>query len=116
MTDLVSCAHCESKGTCQNAEESNSCQVCKRHHKVADTSGASVKGLVCSVCEGWGAIETKTARIKNRVAPMLALIIVYVVLCMIWTNLESPHFDKLLAFGGTLIGSIVGYYFGGKSQ
>lgn len=74
--------------------------------------------MVCSVCGGVGEIEPFTERLHNRTAPLLAIIIVYVALFMVWFMAESnnQHFAEILAFSSTLIGSITGYYFGGKNK
>ena len=55
------------------------------------------------------------SRLRNRLVPCLALIIVCFVLLLIWDTHDKENFGEILAFSGTLIGSITGYYFGGKS-
>lgn len=113
-TDFVSCAHCQGSGTCKNGEDDSSCSVCLKAHKL--TTNDKQSGLVCSVCKGLGVVEPKTARLHNRIVPALALLIVYVALCLIVYFAGTDHFNAVLAFAATLIGSVTGYYFGGRGK
>lgn len=114
LKGFVKCAHCGGTGTCKNGETETSCLVCKKAHKV--NSAGNTSGLVCSVCCGYGVAEPKSARMQNRIIPMLAIIIVYFALFLIFMLARTDNFSEVLAFAATLIGSITGYYFGGKSK
>jgi hypothetical protein len=107
---LEKCAHCNNTGTCNKGKDGSSCEVCVRKNLKWT--------FVCSVCEGFGKMEPFTERLHNRIVPVLALFVVYVALIIIcWAACtENKHFSELLAFSSTLIGSITGYYFGGKNK
>ena len=109
---FMKCAHCSGTGTCKNAENENTCLVCIKEQKVK--SNGHTSGLVCSVCHGIGMAEPKSLRIHNRIVPMLAILIVYLALFLVILLSSKEHFSEILAFAATLIGSITGYYFGGK--
>lgn len=57
-----------------------------------------------------------TARLQRRITPLLAMVIVYLALVLVWMYADSSHFPEILAFAATLIGSITGYYFGGRNS
>ena len=117
MPDRYPCAHCGTTGSCKSGRDGVSCAVCVRDNKLpADASDSTYVGLACSVCAGAGSFESTTDRLRRRVVPVLALLIVYLALAMIWANADKSTFHELLAFGGTLIGSITGYYFAGKAR
>lgn len=117
--DRLPCAHCSQTGTCTNGSEGQSCAVCVRHKSPfwrifgAKVSNASI-GIICSVCDGIGSVEPFSVRLHKRIVPLLALFIVYIALFLILRLATEDDFDQILAFAGTLIGSITGYYFGGK--
>lgn len=110
-TGFLQCAHCHESGTCSSGNDGISCEVCTKQAKAKKPS----VGLVCSVCNGLGSAEPKTFRLQNRLVPVLAIFLAYVAFILILFSLGSQHFSEILAFCGTLIGSITGYYFGGKS-
>jgi hypothetical protein len=112
--EFISCAHCQGSGTCKNGEDDSSCFVCLKARKL--TTNDKQTGLVCSVCKGLGVVEPLTARLRNRIVPVLALLIVYVAMYMLMHFANTDHFNEVLAFVATLIGSVTGYYFGGKSK
>lgn len=114
VNGFVTCAHCSGTGTCKNGENGTSCLVCKKEQKVKATDSTS--GLVCSVCSGVGITEPKSLRLHNRIVPVLAMLIVYVALALVMILSTKEHFSEVLAFAATLIGSVTGYYFGGKSK
>jgi hypothetical protein len=60
-------------------------------------------------------VEPLTVRLQQRIVPLLALILVYAALVLIWSYASRENFHELLAFAGTLIGSVTGFYFGGRS-
>ena len=111
---FVTCAHCSGSGTCKNGENESSCYACKKEIKYKKTEPTS--GLVCSVCRGVGVAEPKSVRIHNRIVPLLAILIVYFTLAIVMLKSSNENFSEILAFAGTLIGSVTGYYFGGKTK
>ncbi len=111
----MTCAHCEGTGTCKNGQNQTSCAVCRKHQQLTSAAIEDASGLVCSVCRGRGILEAMASRLRNRLVPCLALIIVCFVLLLVWDTHDKENFGEILAFSGTLIGSITGYYFGGKS-
>ena len=111
--DSLPCAHCGGSGTCRNGNAGDSCAVCIKKNKI---EGQSSAGLVCSVCLGYGTLEPKTARLRNFIAPVFALLIVYTALGLAWFFAGDDHFSEVLAFAATLIGSITGYYFAGRNK
>jgi hypothetical protein len=73
-------------------------------------------GLRCSVCGGIGQDEPTTFKWHNRFLPILtgAFVAGAVILILVFGLLQHPHFDKVLVFTSTLVGSITGYYYGGE--
>lgn len=73
-------------------------------------------GLVCSVCWGKGLAELSSAKWNYRYPAILAIVFVLLgfLLLFVFAWRDYQHFDKLLVFVSTLIGSITGYYFGGE--
>jgi hypothetical protein len=72
--------------------------------------------LPCFVCGGRGTVEPFSLKLQNRFLPFFAMGFVFLLLALVacayfW---GSASFDKIIGFAGTLIGSITGYYFGGK--
>jgi hypothetical protein len=116
MAERIPCAHCKSTGTCTNGTNGEACAVCaKKGRSFRDYSGSPM-GLVCSVCSGEGSNEPFSLKIQNRFLPIFAmtfvlLLLIFLGITLFWAN---SSFDKVIAFAGTLIGSITGYYFGGK--
>ena len=118
--DLVECPHCQQTGTCTNGQDGQSCQRCvarwNKGQSLPPESGKAI-GLVCSVCHGKGLAELSSGRWHYRYPALLALVVVLLGFLILfffgWRHYE--HFDKLLVFVSTLIGSITGYYFGGKA-
>jgi len=111
--DIFPCAHCGGSGTCRNGSAGDSCAVCLKKNKIESEAST---GLVCSVCLGYGAIEPRAARLRNFIAPVFALLIMYTALGLAWFFAGDDHFSEVLAFAATLIGSITGYYFGGRNK
>ena len=75
-------------------------------------------GIVCSVCGGEGSFEPFTIQLQNRIVPLLAVGIVYFALAIVgFIAFEGKdYYHEIIAFAGTLIGSVTGYYFGGKQR
>jgi hypothetical protein len=68
------------------------------------------------VCDGRGSVEPFSLKLQNRFLPFFAMGFVFLLLVFLAGALfkDMEHFDKIIGFAGTLIGSITGYYFGGK--
>lgn len=118
MEQRIPCAHCKGSGTCANGGNGTSCAVCARKNKLpaSPNQGAAYTGIVCSVCAGHAQIEPFTVRLNQRIVPVLALMLVYVALALIFAHAGRDNFHELLAFAGTLIGSVTGFYFGGRRE
>ena len=116
MTERIPCAHCQTLGTCKNGAGGSACAICaKAGSKFRDYSQLPT-GLVCSVCGGGGSVEPFSLKLQNRFLPFFAmgfvlLLLIFLGICLFYAN---ASFDKVIGFAGTLIGSITGYYFGGK--
>lgn len=112
--DRFPCAHCQGSGTCSTGENGQSCDFCIKEAK----ANKNAIGVVCGVCGGVGIAELKTDRINKRTTSILAILIAYFALALVllFGLIKSEFFSETLAFSGTLIGSITGYYFSGKGQ
>jgi hypothetical protein len=51
-TAVVSCAHCDAKGSCHAEQSQLSCQSCRKHFGIEDKEGKAI--AICSVCKGMG--------------------------------------------------------------
>ncbi|UMR31595.1 hypothetical protein MJ904_05090 [Massilia sp. MB5] len=106
---LYACGHCKETGTCSNGSDGLSCSACAAEHAL---KGSEHRGLPCGVCGGMGRAEPKTERINKRMAPILAYVVVVLLLMGIALSaIFDRHFSEILAFAGTVIGAITGYYF-----
>jgi hypothetical protein len=76
--------------------------------------GGKHTGLVCSVCFGRGLAETASSQWDYRFPGILAIVFIAGAFGLLWYFTASPHFDKILVFVSTLVGSVTGYYFGGE--
>ena len=113
--NLYPCAHCKQTGTCSSGENNSSCLACI---KANELKGKSAYGLMCGACNGLSLAEPRTERMNKRIKPVLAMTIIFCLLFGIYISaaLNSDFFSEILAFSGTLLGSIVGYYFSIKSN
>lgn len=110
------CKHCGTSGTCTNGSGGDSCAVCAKPGMFRDYSGTP-KGLICSVCHGRGSVEPFSLQLQNRFVPFFAGALVTALFGVVVVTLfveGGQHFDKVIGFAGTMIGTITGYYFGGK--
>lgn len=113
----IPCGHCQQSGTCTNGSGRHSCEACVRYRE--GEQGVKYEdrmGMPCSVCKGRSTIEPTSLKIQNRLVPSLAVLFVLVAFYLIYFFHQTEHFDKVLVFAGTLIGSITGYYFGGEKN
>jgi hypothetical protein len=110
---LYRCAHCSESGTCSRGEGNKSCTVCI---KVNELKGGGHVGLPCGICGGLGKAEPATERVNKRVAPLLALFVVILLLAGVAVSaVVDRHFTEILAFAAGTIGTILGFYFSGKT-
>ncbi len=121
MTDRYPCAHCSSTGTCKIATDGKSCAVCVRKHGLkADNYGGSGcnDAIACSVCRGIGSVEPVSLGFQKHFTASLALVFVGLafLIIIIFSVMKPEHFETVLAFAGTLIGSVTGFYFGGTKH
>jgi hypothetical protein len=118
MAELVPCKHCNETGTCRSGEGDASCDRCAafwaRDEKFPKTGKHA--GLVCSVCKGRGLAETASSQWDYWFPGILAIVFIGVSFGLLYYFHESPHFDTILVFVGTLIGGVTGYYFGGERR
>lgn len=108
--NLYPCAHCGETGTCSSGIDGSSCLACVKSNEL---KGKELYGLACGICNGLGLAEPRTERINKRIKPILAMALIFFLLGGVFVSamLESHYFSQILAFSGTLLGSIVGYYF-----
>lgn len=110
---LYPCAHCGGSGTCSRGASSQSCAVCIKVHEL---KGSEYVGLPCGVCGGLGKAEPGTEKVNKRVAPLLALFVVILLLAGVAiAAVVDRHFSEILAFAAGTIGTILGFYFSGKT-
>ncbi len=119
----IECRHCNGTGTCSNGENGNSCDSCAEKARegsfpFAKKNIVSTKGLPCSSCQGYGDIEGRAWHLQSTIGPALGLIVVAIVLLIVTmiAALSPTHHAEILTLLGTLVGSIVGYYFRGQHR
>lgn len=106
---LYPCAHCNETGTCRTGRGETSCASCVERNSL---KGTEHYGLTCGVCGGMGKAEPATERLNKRMAPILAYAMVMLLLFGIAISAYTDkHFSEILAFSGTVIGAITGFYF-----
>jgi len=111
------CSHCSGLGTCRTGNGTVSCFVCAKTAGVADPDQAH-HGLPCSICHGHGCSaprEVKTNRLMGAYVTIICSASVFIIIALSGFFFKD-QFDKVLTFGGTVIGSITGFYFGGQSK
>jgi uncharacterized membrane protein len=119
MAELVLCKHCNETGTCRNGEGDASCDRCAAFWSGRDKQFPKTgkhTGLVCSVCSGRGLAETASSQWDYRFPVILAILFIVIAFGLLYYFQNSPHFDTILVFVSTLVGSVTGYYFGGERR
>ena len=125
-TDVLqarSCPHCGATGTCRNGKDEMSCATCVRYFlnpnpatkrdKEADQQALELKTVTkCSVCIGRGFTEGMTYKVRSYFPFVFAVLFIGIDFLSIWHLKDGD--DKLKSSLMTLIGTIVGFYFGGK--
>lgn len=114
-SNLYPCAHCAGVGTCRNGRNELSCAVCIKAHEL---KGIELAGLPCGVCGGIGQAEPRTERINKRMPALLGFMVVFLLMFGVFLSavLKSPYFSEVLAFSGTLIGAVLGFYYSGRNK
>lgn len=118
MPENLACAHCEASGTCKNGPDSTTCAVCVSKHKLTSAAPESLHGLPCWICKGRGHHEPLAVQIQNQIVPGLAIVIAFAALAFVArvTSKDRAHDSEIITFSATLIGSVTGFYFGGKQK
>ncbi len=112
--NLYPCAHCGESGTCTNGKDGASCASCVKRNEISFLFRLKThNGLSCGACGGIGLAEPLTERLNKRMRPVLAIVTVVILFALIFFSLltNNQYFTTILAFAGTLIGTITGYYF-----
>ncbi|QTT91440.1 hypothetical protein [Pseudomonas chlororaphis] len=113
------CKHCEASGTCKNGLDGSACAACHAMHLLKGlASDAPTNGLPCGICKGTGIAELFTEKLQNRIVPFISLFIITVTLALVFYLAygASQQQSEALTLAGTLVGSVTGYYFGGKGK
>jgi hypothetical protein len=122
MSELVTCKHCSETGTCRNGQDGTSCDRCSTYWRQQQSQqmpkDERFTGMVCSVCFGRGLAETASSQWDYRFPGLLAVLFIAAAfgLLFYFEVTQSAHFDKVLVFVSTLVGSVTGYYFGGERR
>lgn len=111
--NLYDCKHCSGTGTCTNGKESSSCLACAKRNELWYWQRSGQHGLLCASCGGIGKAEPYTERLNKRAAPLLAILLVFSIIMLIFVTalMKSPFFSEILAFSSAITGSVAGYYF-----
>lgn len=113
------CKHCGTSGTCTNGADQLACAACHNGHQLKGLSAnAPRNGLPCWVCKGTGLAESFTEKLQNRLVPFISLLIIAATFGVIfYLAFNSNELrSEVLTLAGTLVGSVTGYYFGGKGK
>jgi|SRR5699024_7398792 len=112
---LYPCAHCAGIGTCKSGHEEQSCAFCIKNNELR---GKSFAGLPCAVCGGIGQAESKTERINKRMPAVLGMTLVFLLVTFVFLTaiFNSQYFSEVLAFSGTLIGTVLGFYYSARAR
>ena len=121
MSEVVPCGHCGETGTCRTAEDGSSCDRCTTYWRQQQQNFPKTgrcAGVVCSVCFGRGLAETASSQWDYRFPALLAVLFIAAAfgILLFFEGKHSVHFDKILVFVSTLVGSVTGYYFGGERR
>jgi len=114
------CPHCQATGICRNGPHDDTCCDCRvrvsswlQQRFGFRRSGAvqESSGCWCGVCFGKGRIEGATFKFLRFFPFLFAAAFVAGCLTLLWHQNIS---DKLQGALTTLMGTIVGFYFGGR--
>lgn len=117
-SNLYDCKHCSGTGTCSNGKDGSSCAACAEKNDLPFWKRKNQYGLICGCCGGIGKSEPLTERMNKRIGPILALLIIFMLMTLIFfaALTKSPYFSEILAFSSAIIGSVVGYYFSSREN
>jgi len=123
---LRDCVHCARDGaptgTCRNGANGLSCETCVRAWsrrpffslgRRDDLTNATSGIGKCMVCYGRGTLEGATFKIRNYFPFFFAL--TFVVGCFAFFYFKSDS-EKLALSLITILGTIIGFYFGGRGK
>lgn len=116
---LYACNHCTESGTCTNGHNGSSCLSCLKKNTVHFWERKKYShGIICGVCGGLGRAELMTARMNERTKPMLAIWGLTILPLLIVFSLiyKSDLSGTVVTLAGTLMGSIITYYFSLKNR
>jgi hypothetical protein len=117
------CPHCEGKGFCHVCSQ-ESCKSCVRwmmstkfERWMALAPSGMPDGAVCckcSVCGGKGFVEGATFKMRNYFPFFFAS--AFVICSFLIFGFKADGGDKLQSSLTTILGTIVGFYFGGRKS
>jgi hypothetical protein len=116
------CVHCGATGVCKNGAEGTACFDCvaRLSAKIWQRWTASEfnasnpqRGRWCGVCLGKGRIEGATFKILQFFPFAFALLFIGCRFVVLW-HTSHGDLDKLQGALTTIMGTIVGFYFGGR--
>jgi hypothetical protein len=117
------CPHCGATGTCTHGPTGTACSDCidrisARMWQRFKVRGANAdngqKGCWCGVCLGKGRIEGATFKFLRFFPFFFAAVFVVCCFFVLWHTRGTDGLEKLQGALTTLMGTIVGFYFGGK--
>ncbi len=122
LLEQAPCPHCGSTGTCTLGPRNRQCLDCARrvrtlwwHRWTGKVPGLDDEelGNWCGVCCGRGRLEGATFKILKFFPFAFALLFVAACFVVIW-HFKGEQNDKISSSLLTLVGTIVGFYFGGR--
>jgi hypothetical protein len=119
------CPHCGATGTCDKGIDKQACGDCIRRfaipswkrwftRKYKDADIVGPKGCWCGVCGAKGFIEGATFKLRNYFPFLFAS--TFVICCFVLFGFKHDVPDKIGSALTTIMGTIVGFYFGGKKD
>ena len=110
------CGHCAGHGICNSNQNGASCFACAKAAKVPDPQGVN-HGLPCSICSGHGCGAPSEVKINRLIGAAVTILLCILIFAVVFYAFCFPDkFDSVLTFAGTILGSITGFYFGGRSR
>jgi hypothetical protein len=116
------CVHCGATGVCKNGPKETACFDCvarlsakiwQRWTASKPNTSNVQKGCWCGVCLGKGRIEGATFKILKFFPFAFALLFIGCCFVVLWHTAHG-ELDKLQGALTTIMGTIVGFYFGGR--
>ncbi|MBU6950925.1 molecular chaperone DnaJ [Hahella sp. HN01] len=112
---MFPCAHCKESGTCAQGKDGASCNVCVKRNELR---GKEHFGLACGICGGLGLAEPFTDRLNKRFPAIMAILVVFSLMFIVSVAafINNQHFSEILAFSGTLIGTVISYFYSNSNK